>query len=57
MQANADKFQALAAGNKTHKNNPVFNIDAANISCDEIVNFLGLNINNELNFSSHIRSL
>jgi hypothetical protein len=35
MQANPDKFQAIAVGNKTHTKTPVFNIDSAEITCDE----------------------
>ena len=57
MKANPDKFQALAVGNNTLKNNPVFNIDSAIISCDDVVNLLGISIDYQLNFDSHIRSL
>jgi hypothetical protein len=37
MQANPDKFQAIAVGKKTYAKEPVFNIESANISCDEVV--------------------
>jgi hypothetical protein len=32
MQANPDKFQAIAVGNKTHAKTPVFKIDSAEIN-------------------------
>jgi hypothetical protein len=41
MQANPDKFQAIAVGKKTNAKEPVFNIESANISCDEVVKLLG----------------
>jgi hypothetical protein len=41
MQANPDKFQAIAVGNKTHAKTPVFKIDSAEITCDEVVKLLG----------------
>jgi hypothetical protein len=40
MQANPDKFQAIAVGKKTYAKEPVFNIESANISCDEVVKLL-----------------
>jgi hypothetical protein len=33
MQANPDKFQAIAVDNKTHAKTPVFKIDSAEITC------------------------
>ena len=44
MQANPDKFQAIAVGKKTYAKEPVFNIESANISCDEVVKLLGIDI-------------
>jgi hypothetical protein len=32
-----DKFQTIAVGKKTYVKEPVFNIESANIACDEIV--------------------
>jgi hypothetical protein len=40
MQANPDKFQAIAVGNKTYAKTPVFKIDSAEITCDEVVKLL-----------------
>jgi hypothetical protein len=42
MQANPDKFQAIAVGKKTCAKEPVFDIESANISCDEVVKLLGI---------------
>jgi hypothetical protein len=39
MQANTEKFQAIAIGNKTHKQNIAFNLNGNNIKCDEEVNY------------------
>ena len=45
MQANPDKFQAIAVGKKTYNaKEPVFNIESANISCDEVVKLLCIDI-------------
>ena len=38
MQANIEKFQAIAIGNKTHKLNVPFNSNGNNIKCDDEVN-------------------
>ena len=37
-----DKFQTIAVGKKTYVKEPVFNIESANISCDEVVKLLGI---------------
>ena len=57
MQANPDKFQAIAVGNKTFAKKPVFNIQSAKISCDEIVKLLGIDIDYQLNFNHHIKNI
>jgi hypothetical protein len=54
MQANPDKFQAIAVGNKTHAKTPVFKIDSVEITCDEVVKLLGIDIDYQLNFNYHI---
>ena len=54
MQANPEKFQAIAVGKNTCDKNPIFNIGDANISCDEIVKLLGVDIDFKLNFEYHI---
>ena len=57
MQANPDKFQAIAVGNKTHAKTPVFKIDSAEITCDEVVKLLGIDIDYQLNFNYHIKNI
>jgi hypothetical protein len=42
--ANPNKFQAIAVGKKTYAKEPVFNIESANISCDEVLKLLGIDI-------------
>jgi hypothetical protein len=55
MQTNPDKFQAIAVGKKTYAKEPVFYIESANISCDEVVKLLGIDIDYQLNFDKHIK--
>jgi hypothetical protein len=57
MQANPDKFQAIAVGKKTYAKEPVINIESANISCDEVVKLLGIDIDYQLNFNKHIKNI
>ena len=57
MQANPDKFQAIAVGNKTHAKTPVFKIDSAEITCDEVVKLLGIDIDYQLNFNYYIKNI
>ena len=52
FQLYADKFQAIAVGNKTHAKTPVFKIESAEITCDEVVKLLGI-----LNFNYHIKNI
>ena len=35
----------------------VFNIESANISCDEVVKLLGIDIDYQLNFDKHIKNI
>ncbi len=55
MQANPDKFQAIAVGKKTADRSPAFNIGEVTISCDEVVKLLGVDI--DLQFNLIITSL
>ena len=57
MQANPDKFQAIAVGNKTHAKTPVFKIESAEITCDKVVKLLGIVIDYQLNFNYHIKNI
>jgi hypothetical protein len=51
--ANPYTFQAIAVGKKTYAKEPVFNIESANISCDEVVKLLSIDIDYQLNFDKH----
>ena len=57
MQANPEKFQALAIGKKTFDKKPVFEINDVKISCDESVKLLRVEIDYLLKFDSHISSI
>ena len=57
MQANPEKFQAIALDNKTYDKNIIFNLDGIPIKCDEEVKLLGVTIDFRLNFSSHITNI
>ena len=54
---NPDKFQAIAVGKKTYAKESVFNIESANISCDEVVKLLGIDIDYQLNLDKHIKNI
>ena len=43
--------------NKTHAKTPVFKIESAEITCDEVVKLLGIDINYQLNFNYHIKNI
>ena len=55
MQANPEKFQALAVGKRTFSRNPVFQINSVDIYCDETVKLLGIEIDFQLKFDAHIK--
>lgn len=57
MQANPDKFQAIAVGQKTISRSPIFNLDGFSISCDEVVKLLGVDIDCKLKFDSHVSNI
>jgi hypothetical protein len=44
VQANPDKFQAIAIGNTTHKQKIVFDLNGSKINCDDEVKLLGIAI-------------
>ena len=44
MQANPNKFQAIAVGKRTHEKFPTFHFGSINITCDEVVKLLGIDI-------------
>ena len=57
MQANPGKFQAIAVGKKTFGKSPVFSFDTVNITCEEVVKLLGVDIDFILSFDSHISNI
>ena len=57
MQANPDKFQAIAIGKHTHDLNLSFNINNSVITCEDVVKLLGIDIDFKLNFNVHIKNL
>ena len=57
MQANPDKFQALAVGERTYSQKPTFNIGNIDIKCDDTVTLLGVDIDFLLSFDQHLACL
>jgi hypothetical protein len=54
MQANPDKFQVLAVGRKTYEKRPTINIQNFELTCEDSVKLLGIEIDYQLNFDTHI---
>ena len=57
MQANPEKFQAIAVGKKSAERSPSFRIGDINVTCEETVKLLGVDIDFMLNFDSHIKTI
>ena len=57
MQANPGKFQAIAVGKKTFEKSPVFRFESVNITCEEVVKLLGVDIDFNLSFDQHISNI
>ena len=57
MQANPEKFQAIAIGKKSHENIKQFNLDSISINCEESVKLLGIDIDYLLNFDLQISNI
>ena len=57
MQANPEKFQAMSLGKKTHDLNISFKFNDVNIKCEDEVVLLGVTLDFNLNFNSHISSM
>ena len=57
MKANPDKFQAIAVGKRTSLRNPTFNVNNSVISCEDVVKLLGVDIDCNLTFDSHIKNI
>ena len=50
MQANPDKFQAIAIGNKTKKEDIKFHFEGVTVNCDDEVKLLGVTFDFKLDF-------
>ena len=57
MQANPEKFQAIAVGKKSAQKSPSFKIGDVNITCEDSVKLLGIDIDFMLNFDNHIKTI
>jgi hypothetical protein len=57
MKANSDKFQAIAIGNKSKNEDMKFNLDGNEILCENEVNLLGVTIDCQLKFNTHISEI
>ena len=57
MKANPDKFQALAIGKKSMDKNIVLDLAGNKIKCEKEVKLLGVAIDFELKFNSHISNI
>ncbi|KAL4227059.1 hypothetical protein ACF0H5_015033 [Mactra antiquata] len=57
MEANPDKFQAIAVGKRTSEMHPTFNLGNFNVNCEETVKLLGIGLDYQLNFNTHISTL
>ena len=57
MKANPDKFQAIAIGNKSKNGDIKFNLDENEILCENEVKLLGVTIDYQLKFNTHISAI
>ena len=55
MQANPNK--AIGVGKRTHERSPTFKFETIEITCDEEVKLLGVDIDFKLSFENHISNL
>ena len=57
MKANPDKFQAIAIGSKTLNESISFILDGNKIDCEKEVKLLGVTIDCQLKFNTHISNI
>jgi hypothetical protein len=57
MKVNPDKFQAIAIGKNTQSKNISFNLNGNIIKTEDDVKILGVTIDYELKFNSHITNI
>jgi hypothetical protein len=51
------KFQVLAVGKKTYDKNPSIHIQNSDLTCEQTVKLLGIEIDYQLNFYAHVSSI
>jgi hypothetical protein len=52
-----NKFQVLAVGKKTYEKRPTINIQNFELTCEDSVKLLGIEIDYQLNFDTHISTI
>ena len=57
MKANPDKFQAISIGNKSKNGDIKFNLDGNEILCENEVKLVGVTIDCQLKFNTHISEI
>ena len=57
MQADPNKFQAIGVGKRTNERSPAFKFGSIEITSDEEVKLLGVDIDFKLSFENHISNL
>ena len=54
MQADRNKFQAIAVGERTHEKSASCKFGSIDIKCDDVVKLLGIDMDFKLNFDNKI---
>ena len=57
MKANPDQFQAIAIGSNISNESISFNLDGNKIDCEKEVKLLGVTIDYQLKFNTHISNI
>ena len=57
MKATPEKFQIVAVGERTYKENISFNLDNNVINCEESVKLLGVTVDFRLNFDIYMSNV
>ena len=57
MKANPEKFQAIAVGEQTRNEDITCNLENNVIKCEENVKLLGVTLDFQLNFNTHVSNI
>ena len=57
MKAKPEKFQAIAVGEQTRNEDITFNLENNVIKCEENVKLLGVTLDFQLNFNTHVSNI